>query len=76
MPDPSSGKNLLTTLVTDYIQKRKCKAFLSTKGQLISKCLFVSSILPNNDKNKLTLLLYGTSSQIIFACFLGELKTQ
>ena len=48
---------------------------LDTKGQLISKCLFGIFNSPKTEQKNSTLLLYGTSSQIVFVRFLGELKT-
>ena len=45
-----------------------------TKGQLISKCFLLSSILPKTEQ-KIWLYYYGTSSRIVFVRFLGELKT-
>ena len=45
------------------------------EGQLISKRLLVPSILPKNERKKIRLYYDGTSSQIVFVRFLGELKT-
>ena len=47
----------------------------SCKGQLISKCLFGIFNSPKKTNEKIPLYYYGTSSRIIFVCFLGELKT-
>ena len=50
-----------------------CNIFYKIKGQLISKCLFEVSSTPqkNERKNSTLLLWYGTSSRIVFVCFLG-----
>ena len=48
---------------------------ISTKGQLISKCLFGIFNSPKKTNEKIPLYYYGTSSRIIFVSFLGELKT-
>ena len=47
------------------------------KGQLISKCLVGNGYLQFSQKTneKIRLYYYGTSSRIVFVCFLGELKT-
>ena len=44
-------------------------------GQLISKCLFGIFNSPKKWTKKIPLYYYGTSSRIVFDCFLGELKT-
>ena len=46
----------------------------AAKGQLISKRLLVSSILPKKNE-KIRLYYYSTSSGIVFVRFWGELKT-
>ena len=45
------------------------------KGQLILKCLFGIYNCPKKTNEKIQLYYYGISSQIVFICFLGELKT-
>ena len=47
------------------------------KGQLISKCLFCIFNSPKKRTKKFDYITmeYGTSSRIVFLCFLGELKT-
>ena len=55
------------------ISNRPFLSFLgSTKGQLISKCLFG---IFNSKRNKnIWFYYYGNSSQIVFVCFSGKLK--
>ena len=52
-----------------------CHVFLnlSANDQLISKCLLVSLILPNNERKQLE-LRYHSSEVEFFRCFLEELK--
>ena len=45
------------------------------KGQLISKGLFGIFNSPKKWTKIICLYYYGSSSQIVFVCFLGELKT-
>jgi hypothetical protein len=53
----------------------KIKNFeICSKGQLISKCLFDIFNSPKTTNEKIQLYYYGTSSQIVFVRFLGELK--
>ena len=58
-----------TVKVRNYISRKQVP-----KGQLISKCFFGIFNSPQNWMKK-KLYCYGTSSQIVFVCFLGELKT-
>ena len=44
----------------------------STKGQLISKCLLVFSILKKTNE-KIRLYYYGTSIQIVICSFFGRI---
>ena len=60
---PSLGESLI-------LVKSQC-----AKGELISKCLFVNFNSPKKRNEKIRLYNYGTSSQIVFIRFLGELKT-
>ena len=54
----------------------KQPSILKSKGQLILKCLSGMYLQFSQKMNeKIWLYHYGTSSRIIFICFLGELKT-
>ena len=50
------------------------KAWLSPKGQLISKCLFGVFDSPKNEQKQLDLRYHGSKVDF-FRPFLGELKT-
>ena len=45
-----------------------------SKGQLISKGLLASSILPKNERKKIRLYYYDTSGRLVFVRFLGEIE--
>ena len=63
---------------TMYIAQgsRHASELVTTKGQLILKCLFGIFNSPKKRKKKFDFLWYlSTTGPIVFVCFLGELKT-
>ena len=74
----SSSSNVHKTFfkVCVKLQKQDFDSFIvgSSKGQLISKCLFGNLQFSQKELTK-KFDYYGTSSRIVFVRFLGKLKT-
>ena len=72
----SAGTSIYASTVLRLVSSKTLHTYkIGTKGQLILKCLFCIFNSSKETHQKIRLYYYGTSSRIVFARFLGELKT-